>query len=62
MDPDANIQEQNRIRARMREARAAKRRVSADDRGRLRELREALTDWLYAGGFRPAGLRPEHAK
>lgn len=40
MDPNANLQEQER-------------RLLPMDRARLRELREALAVWLQRGGFEP---------
>ncbi len=42
MDPNANLQEQERILA-----------GRTRDAPRLRELRQALTGWLRAGGFAP---------
>jgi hypothetical protein len=46
MDPNANLQEQERILA----ARAPGTRTNA---GRLTELRAALAQWLHRGGFQP---------
>lgn len=48
MDPNANVLEQRRIRARIRDGRA-----QLGDRERLRELREALAEWIQRGGFAP---------
>lgn len=41
MDPNANLQEQERIL------------TTGGDRARLRELRVALGEWLEGGGFAP---------
>lgn len=49
MDPDANWQEQKRIRARRVNGQYA----DPADKDRLRELRAALRDWLRGGGFPP---------
>jgi hypothetical protein len=48
MDPDANVREQERIRVFPPSLR------TRDQRDRLRELREALRDWIAGGGFHPS--------
>lgn len=48
MDPDANLAEQMRLRKQLRNGTA-----DADDIARLNELRDALSDWISAGGFPP---------
>lgn len=59
MDPNANLQEQERIinRAQRQEASAHivhdRYEFTPEDRERLYELREALTGWLSRGGFAP---------
>lgn len=61
MDPNANLQEQERIIDRLAVIDAVGNRRIPDDvfaewreaRQRLRELRNALTDWLAIGGFEP---------
>jgi len=51
MDPNANIEEQERILAgRRHEPRVPHSDIDAP---RLAELRAALTDWLKGGGFEP---------
>lgn len=47
MDPNANLQEQERILQQPLYERPHHAQV------RLRELRQALTGWLSAGGFEP---------
>lgn len=49
MDPDANLNEQRRVVARI----LADERVSEGDFYRLAELVEALDQWLQKGGFLP---------
>jgi hypothetical protein len=52
MDPNANLAEQERILT-----------SSPIDRARLRELRDALREWLGNGGFAPDWARhPKAAK
>ncbi len=53
MDPNANATAtaQNRISDRIHDCRAID-----DDLERLADLREALRDWLRAGGFRPEAM------
>lgn len=48
MDPDANWEEQKRIREWQRDGKA----LEGDSR-RLRELRMALNEWIRNGGFPP---------
>lgn len=50
MDPNANIQEQERISIRNTGGTFA---PQHGDRDRLWELREALAEWLDNGGFEP---------
>lgn len=49
MDPDANWQEQNRIKARM----VGNQYEHPADKARLRDLRAALREWLRRGGAPP---------
>lgn len=49
MDPNANLQEQERILTARRSGNVARRYQA----GRLRELRDALATWLHGGGFQP---------
>ena len=51
MDPDANWQEQQQLKAAIKAGTA-----DAHDRARLRELRAALREWLARGGFPPKGI------
>lgn len=61
MDPNANLQEQERLLAELAGIDAAGNRHLSDScfaewrrlRARLRELRQALRGWLDAGGFEP---------
>jgi hypothetical protein len=48
MDPNANLQEQERILAERKRT-----GMTRADSGRLLELRQALVQWFHAGGFRP---------
>lgn len=48
MDPDANREEQRRIQARIVGGNA-----EPGDRARLRELKQALSEWIAKGGFPP---------
>lgn len=48
MDPDANWAEQQRIRRRIREKTTTK-----GDLARLRDLQEALNEWIAKGNARP---------
>lgn len=48
MDPNANLQEQERI---MRDRYYPM--LMAGERSRLRELRNALNAWIASGGFEP---------
>lgn len=48
MDPDANLEQQRRIRDRIKDGTA-----DARDRARLRELQAALREWRSRGGFAP---------
>lgn len=55
MDPDANLEEQNRLIARSNKNGY----LSEVDALRLDELKEALKEWLDKGGFPPkAWKRP----
>lgn len=47
MDPNANLQEQERIILRLRTS------TSRVGIGRLADLRQALREWLRGGGFAP---------
>lgn len=59
MDPNANLQEQERIlNGRKREPREP---FSDIDAPRLRELREALNTWLVNGGFEPDWTKAPNA-
>ena len=51
MDPNANLQEQERILESLIEP--ADRRTRAYQKRRLAELRDALADWIRCGGFQP---------
>ena len=51
MDPNANIEEQNRILARVQTARTM--RQIGQDGSRRTGLRKALRNWLENGGFEP---------
>ncbi len=51
MDPDANWEEQQRIKARI-----SSRTEHKGDRARLRELQQALREWIRGGGFKPRGM------
>jgi hypothetical protein len=50
MDPNANLQEQERIISRNNPTVG---RIPSEDRLRLRELRIALLAWIQGGGFSP---------
>ena len=54
MDPDANWAEQEEIRARLKIKRA-----NAGDKARLRELEDALSEWINKGGFEPSAWKQE---
>ena len=58
MDPDANVQEQARLRhiIRCKVCRSLNRHIGAY--GRLRELRESLAEWLSRGGYQPNPVTP----
>ena len=60
MDPNANLQEQERIIARfhaetgdLNETTRNIIKTLSTDHERLQELRDALYDWLRSGGFEP---------
>jgi Ser/Thr protein kinase RdoA (MazF antagonist) len=57
MDPNANLEQQRRIIARMHALSSAE-NMSADDMAELgaelAELAEALDEWLTRGGFTPS--------
>jgi len=63
MDPDANLAEQQLLRARLRADRryqsARSREDVRQDRHRLKELVEALDGWLSRGGFPPKAWTKE---
>jgi hypothetical protein len=48
MDPDANVAEQRRLKAKIK--------MDAHDRARLRDLRAALREWLAGGCFPPKSV------
>jgi hypothetical protein len=48
MDPNANLAEQDQLLCAIQALRS-----DTDDRRRLRDLREALTEWIADGGFAP---------
>jgi len=50
MDPDKTWSEIKRIKAKIKRGTA-----TADDREELRELQNALANWLRMGGFAPRG-------
>jgi hypothetical protein len=52
MDPDANWEEQQRIKAAIKAGNA-----DSYDRARLRELRASLREWIKRGGFPPKAKR-----
>lgn len=53
MDPNANVEEQFRLIDRLQEGPS-----TAEDVGRLGELRDALMGWRMGGGFLPAHDAP----
>lgn len=59
MDPEANLAEQESILTALRAATPDEVRAMRirGERERLRELRDALLDWLNAGGFEPDWLK-----
>lgn len=54
MDPDANWQEQEEIRAWIAKGGYYKSELR-EKKERLRELEEALNEWMSKGGFAPEG-------
>lgn len=63
MDPEANLTEQEAILTALRAASPDEVRAMRirGERERLRELRDALLDWLNAGGFEPDWTKHPHA-
>lgn len=53
MDPNANLQEQERLIASMHRLPTTADLLLKEKRARLKELRVALVDWLKGGGFTP---------
>lgn len=53
MDPDATWSRIRSLRAKQR-----RRGLDTDERDELRELQEALSNWLRRGGFSPKGMTP----
>lgn len=58
MDPNANLQEQERILCNRLRVRYGEPKPDAP---RLRELRHALIEWLRGGGFEPDWVVCPHA-
>lgn len=56
MDPNANLQEQERI------IRYRTNTGTRETRARLRELRQALTEWIRGGGFEPDWSQAPNAR
>ena len=57
MDPNANLQEQDKLLDQHLHTQL----LNRHDRERLRELREALVDWIARGGFQPDWAAYPHA-